>query len=115
MATIDITPQTLSVRFTTGERIGGLLRHIEVPREAVVSAQVEADGVSAVKGLRAPGLGLPGRRLIGTWRRVGEPRRTAVCVSRQEPAVRVRLRGQKWDELLIGTADPEGVVAQLSR
>jgi hypothetical protein len=114
MATIDITPQTLTVRFTTAEHIGGLIRDITVPRGAVAAVAVEPDGIRAVSGLRAPGLGLPGRRKVGTWRGLGDrPRRTAVSVSHGEPAVRITLVGQKFDQLLIGTKDAASVADAL--
>lgn len=115
MATIDITPEILTVRFTLGERIGGIISDITMPRSAVASVDVEPDGVRAVSGLRAPGLALPGRRKVGTWRGLGDqPRRTAVSVRGGEPAVRITLRGEKWDQLLIGAADAEAVAARLT-
>jgi hypothetical protein len=114
MATIDLTPQTLTVRFTTAEHVGGLIRDITVPRSAVTSVAVEVDGIRAVSGLRAPGLALPGRRKVGTWRGLGDqPRRTAVSVTRGEAAVRITLAGQKFDQLLIGTTDAESVAETL--
>jgi hypothetical protein len=114
MATIDLTPQTLTVRFTTAEHVGGLIRDITVPRSAVTSVAVEADGIDAVSGLRAPGLALPGRRKVGTWRGLGEhPRRTAVSVTHGEPAVRITLVGEKFDQLLIGTKDAASVADTL--
>jgi hypothetical protein len=114
MATIDITPQALTVRFTTAEHVGGLIRDITVPRSAVSSVAVEPDGIRAVGGLRAPGLQLPGRRKVGTWRGFGDqPRRTAVSVTRGEPAVRITLVGQKFDQLLIGARDAASVADAL--
>jgi hypothetical protein len=68
---------------------------------------VESDGISAARALRAPGLGVPGLRKIGTWRRRadGRTRRTAVSVRRGQPAMRIELRGTSWDQLLIGHDD----------
>jgi hypothetical protein len=114
MATIDITPQTLTIRFTTAEHVGGLIRDITVPRSAISAVVAEPDGIRAVSGLRAPGLALPGRRKVGTWRGLGEhPRRTAVSVTHGEPAVRITLVGQKFDQLLIGTKDAASVADTL--
>ena len=110
MATIEVTDRVLRVTFTGREKVAGLLRDIEVPRTAVVEATVEPDGVAAVRGLRAPGLGLP-RRKVGTWRQRG--RRTAVSVTAGRPAVRVRLEGTRYDELLVGDSDAAATVAAL--
>ena len=111
MATVTTTPQTLHVSLTRAERILGLLRDLEVPRSAVRAVEVVPDGLAAVRGLRAPGLGLPGRR-IGTWRGRGE--KTLVSVRRGQPAVRVRLAGQRFDALLLGVDDPAAVADTLT-
>jgi hypothetical protein len=112
MATLQLTDATLTVRLTRSEKIAGLLRDVEVPRSAVRSVDVVADPLPAVRGLRAPGLALPGSRKIGTWRGRGE--RTLVCVRRDQPALRIRLDGQRYDTLLIGTDDAATLAEALS-
>jgi hypothetical protein len=112
MATVTTTPQTLSVTLTTTEKTLGLLRDLTVPRSAVTSVEVVPDGLSAPRGLRAPGLGLPGVRKIGTWRARGE--KSLVSVRRGQPAVRVRLAGQRFDTLLVGADDAAAMAAELT-
>ena len=112
MATLQLTPQTLTVRFGRLEKIAGLVRDVDVPLSAVREVDVVRDALPATSGLRAPGLALPGRRKIGTWRSRGE--RTLVCVRRGQPAVRVRLTGQRHDTLLIGAVDATAVAAALA-
>jgi len=112
MATLQLTPSTLSLHLTRGEKIAGLLRDLDVPRSAVVDADLVAEPLTDVRGLRAPGLALPRRRKIGTWRRRGE--RTLVSVRRGQPAVRVRLTGQRFDALLIGADDAASLAADLA-
>jgi hypothetical protein len=111
MATITTTPQTVRITLTRTEKVLGLLRNLEVPRSAVTSVEAVPDGLSATRGLRAPGLGLPGVRKIGTWRGAGE--KTLVSVRRGQPAVRVRLSGQRFDTLLVGTDDAAAVAGAL--
>lgn len=113
---INLTPTNLSVTFSTYEKVAGLLRDISVPRDSVASVSVESDGISAARGLRAPGLGVPGLRKIGTWRRRadGRTRRTAVSVRRRQPAVRIELRGTSWNQLLIGHDDARAVATELA-
>ena len=111
MATLQLTPSALSLRLTRGEKLAGLLRDVDVPRSAVRDVELVAEPLSAVRGLRAPGLALPGRRKVGTWRRRGE--RTLVAVRRGQPAVRVRLTGSRYESLLVGADDAAAVVAAL--
>jgi hypothetical protein len=110
MATIHTTPGTLRVSLTRAERVLGLLRDLEVPLDAVRSVDVVPDGLAAARGLRAPGLGLPGRRKIGTWRRWGS--RTLVSVGRG-PAVRLVLSGRRVDTVLVGADDAPRVAAAI--
>ncbi len=112
MAELQLTPTTLTVRFPRREKIAGLVRDLAVPLDAVRDAEVVADPLTAVRGLRAPGLGLPGVRKIGTWRRPGE--RTLVSVRRNQPAVRVRLTGERYDALLIGADDAAPLAGRLA-
>ena len=113
MAVLELTETTLAVRFTRGEKLGGWVRDTEVPRSAIRSVQVVADALSATRGLRAPGLGLPGVRKIGTWRHSGE--RTLVSVSRDQPALRIELDGQPYDTWLIGADDAATLADRLAR
>ena len=111
MATIEMTPPTLRVSLTRGEKVLGVLRNLEVPLSAVRSVTVVPDGLAAARGLRAPGLGLPGRRKIGTWRRGGH--RSLVSV-RRGPAVRLELTGQRFDTVLVSADDAAAVAADVT-
>jgi hypothetical protein len=113
MATMTITqgtPATLSLRFTRFEKVLGLVRDQDIPLSAVTSARVEPSGLAAVRGLRAPGLGMPGLRMVGTWRGRG---RTLVSVRRGEPALMVELTGLRYERLVIGSPDAAALVEQL--
>jgi hypothetical protein len=113
MATVTVTPDIVSVSLTTGERVTGLLRDLQLPRSAVVSAEVVTDGLTGTRGLRAPGLSLPWTRKIGTWRRPGE--RVFVSVRAGEPALRLRVSHPRWSEVLVGTPDAALLAAELSQ
>ena len=111
MATIQTTSGTLRVSLTRTEKVLGLLRDLEAPLTAVRAVAVVPAGRAATRGVRAPGLGLPGLRLIGTWRRRGG--RTLVSVRRGRPAVRIELTGQRHDSVLVSTDDAAAVAAAL--
>src|SRR5689334_601812 len=103
MAEIRITDDELHVKLTTREKVAGLHGDISVPLTSVRDVRVEPDALAAVRGLRAPGLAVPGRTKIGTWR--GRGSRRFIVARRGVPAVRVTLSGVKPDELLVSTND----------
>ncbi|MFF4807075.1 hypothetical protein ACFY03_02480 [Micromonospora chersina] len=103
MATIDLSTDTIRVRLTPAEKLWALRGDLTFPRGSVRAVTVEPDGLRATRGLRAPGLGVPGLRKVGTWfSRAG---REFVSVHANQPAVRITLAGQRYDALLIGTDD----------
>lgn len=77
----------------------------------MTGVEVVPDGFTAVRGMRAPGLAIPRRRKIGTWR--GHGRKRFVDVRRGQPALVVRLAGQRYDELLLGSDTAEQLVQRL--
>lgn len=109
MASIHTSRESLDVRFTTLEKVLGLVRDRSFPLDAVTAVETTQDPMGAVRGLRAPGLGLPGVK-VGTWRGRG---RTLVAARRGTPAVLVSLQGQDYERLVISTDDAETVAASL--
>ena len=112
MSTLHLGADRLRVRLSLAEKIGGLHGDLDIPRSAIRTADVVADGLSAATGLRAPGLAVPGRVKMGTWR--GRGARRFVAVRRGQPALRLRLQGQPYDELLIGHDDAAALAARLT-
>lgn len=112
MATVDLSTDTIRVRLTPAEKVWALRGDLAFPRGAVRAVTVEPDGVRAIRGIRAPGLGVPGRRMVGTWR--GRTGREFVSVRADQPAVRITLTGQRYDSLLIG-ADDAAALAEAVR
>jgi hypothetical protein len=113
MAQITVTRDEVRIHFTLGERIGGLIRDQRIPLAAIRGLVVEASPVDAVRGMRAPGLSLPGRRKIGTWRARGH--KHLICVRRGQPAVRIESAGTRFDGYLVGADDPERIIAAIRR
>lgn len=112
MAAISITPTHVEVRFSTAEKVGGLVRDQVIPRNSIASVDLVDDGYAATEGVRAPGLGVPGRRKVGTWRSKGT--RHLVSVRRGQPAVRIALTGQRYDTMLLGTDTIAAITAELT-
>jgi alpha-beta hydrolase superfamily lysophospholipase len=102
---------TMTVTLTPAEKLAALHGDVRLPLTAVRDVRVERDGLAAVRGLRAPGLAVPGWRKIGRWRRRGS---TAFVLARRGmAAVRVRLAGAAFDELLVSTPDAAAVAEEI--
>jgi hypothetical protein len=112
MTTLHVEGNDLALRFTTFEKIAGLVRDTRVPLSSIRSVEVVEDGLAAAKGLRAPGLGLPGIRKLGTWRTLGA--KSLVSVRRDVPAVRITLDGERYDTLLVSTPDAAAIADRLA-
>lgn len=106
-----VTDDKLEIRFTRTEKLLGLLRDLDAPFSAVREVEVVPNGLTATTGLRAPGYAMPWSRKLGTWRRRGH--KSLVDVRRDQPALRVQLAGQPFDELLVGSDDAERLAADL--
>lgn len=112
MSEITITDDRIEVRFTRLEQLAGLVRDQSIPRAAITDVQLVPDGIRGASGWRAPGLGVPRTRKLGTWRRRGG--KVLVDVRRGEPAVRIGLRGERYDALLLAVPDAPAVAQALT-
>ncbi|SCE73611.1 hypothetical protein [Micromonospora mirobrigensis] len=111
MASVEITADRIRVRLSTAEKIFALRGDLSFPRTAVRGVEVVPNAVTMIRGLRAPGLGLPGLRNVGTWR--GRAGTEFVTVRAGQPAVRITLSGQPYDSLLIGSDDATTLAGRL--
>ncbi|HEX6956087.1 MAG TPA: hypothetical protein VF156_14535 [Agromyces sp.] len=103
MAEIRITDGRLRITLTRREKVAGLLGDVEVPLSSIRRVDLVDDAFDAVRGLRAPGLAIPGVTRVGTWR--GRGRRSLVVARRGRPALVVDLEGQRFDRLVLSTTD----------
>jgi len=105
MASITLERDQLIVHLTIPEKLASLHRDVRVPSRAIQDVAVEPRPLAAVRGLRAPGLSIPGRTKIGVWRKFRH--RGFVVARRDMPAVRFRLVGAAYDDLMVSVPDPE--------
>jgi hypothetical protein len=110
MAWMEIDGHHLVVRFSPAEHVLGLVRDLVVPLSSVDSVDLMSSW-REVRGLRV-GLGLPRVRLIGTWYSRG--RRQLVSLRRGIPALKVRLHGEKYDEVLVSVPETDLLLACLT-
>jgi hypothetical protein len=101
----------LVVRLSRWEKLGAFHDDVRVPLSAVEEVYVSRRPFHELRGIRAPGTGVPGRVALGTWRhRRGKD---FVALYRGKPAVIVRLRGTPFQRLLVADDDADAVVARI--
>jgi hypothetical protein len=111
MATVELSGRTLTIRLSTWEKVAGLHGDVGIPVDAIRSAEVVDDPLGATRGIRAPGLGLPGWRKLGTWR--GRGFTDFVAVERGRSGIRLHLADQPFDSVLFTVDDPKDLLGRL--
>ena len=113
MARLSIAADRLVMELQGLHKLWALKSRIDVPLAHVRGATVDPGIVREPKGLRAPGLHVPGAAVIGTFRRDGEKHFWDVT-GRAHPVV-VQLVDEDYDRLIVEVADPHAVVDQVNR
>jgi hypothetical protein len=112
MAQIHLSDNTIHIELSRWEKILGLMGDQTIPRSAITAAALETDPLAATRGLRAPGLGVPGSVKVGTWR--DKSRTTYVSIRRSTPAVRIETTGLDHDAYLVSVPDAAELVHRLA-
>jgi pimeloyl-ACP methyl ester carboxylesterase len=113
MVSIRLNAGALRVELTRGERLAALRRtDVVIPWGQIQAVEVVAEPIRLVHGLRAPGLGLPGRTKIGTWRSKG--RKTFAVTHRAAPGLRITLQNNTFDEILLSVTDSVRLCAEIA-
>ncbi len=115
MAELAIQGDELVVRLSPLERVAALHRDIRVPLTAVQSVCAEPDPWAALRGMRAPGTGLPGMIAYGVRRMTGA-RPDFAAVWGRRPAIRIELvPGSQYGRLVVTVADPDATLVAVRR
>lgn len=111
MAEVHLTRESLNVVLSPWEKVAALHRDLRLPLAAVTDVDVVADPLAEVTGVRAPGLHLPRRSKIGTWRSRG--RRIFAVAHANEPALRIGLAGAGYDAVIVSVPHAAAVAGRL--
>src|ERR1700752_5508104 len=110
MATRGVDANDLVVRLSVGEKIGALRGNIRVPLASVRAVRVSDTPWSELRGIRAPGTGLPG--VISLCTRRGHGFRDFAAVYGRRPALVVEMTGVSFDRLVVSSADAAEAAAR---
>jgi len=99
VATVELDERGLRLRLGRWERLGATHGDVEVLASSLAGAQAVADVWEQLRGVRAPGTGIPGVIMLGTTRHDDV---TDFCVVyRHGPGLVVDLRDHEFARILI--------------
>ncbi len=113
MARLSVSNDLLTVDVQGLHQLWAFKRRICVPLAHVRGATADAGIVQEPKGLRAPGLHVPGATVIGTFHRAGEKHFWDVRSGAH--AVVIELTGETYDRLIVDVDDPRSTVDTINR
>lgn len=111
MPRMTYTPNRVTVNLSIGERIAAVRGDIHLDPATIAEAEVVDSGLATVRGVRAPGLGLPGYAKIGTWRHRGAV--TVAIVQGRGSALHLRTSAGPVRDVLVTTDDPHADLAAI--
>ncbi len=111
MARLDVEGEHIVLRLSALEKLGAMHRNVTVPLTAVRDVRATDTPWSELRGLRAPGTGIPGVIALCTLR--GRGFRDFAAIYRRGPAVVIDAEGAKFDRLIVSCVDAASEVARL--
>lgn len=102
--TVLIQDEKLIIKLSFWSRVWSMKSHLEFPLEQVVGATHDSGIEREQKGFRAPGTHFPRLITAGTYYLKGE--KSFWNIRNGDNAVVIRLRGAKYQQVVIETGDP---------
>jgi len=112
VAKLQVEGDELVVTMHTSEELGALHGSIRVPLAAVRSVRAVDDPWTELRGIRAPGTGIPGVIALGTLR--GSFGKDFAAVYHHRPGVVVELQGAEYSRLVVTADDAVEVAARIA-
>ena len=108
---VAIVGQTLEIEPQGLDKVWSFKGKLVVPLEHVLGASEDPGILEDAKGLRSPGLHVPGK-WAGTYIEHGE--KTFWNVTRPESPIVIQLKGERYDRLVLGVEQPRDLVNQIN-
>jgi len=112
VATIAVLGEDLVVEMTLLERAEAFHSSVRVRRSAVREVRVVESAWPELRGVRAPGTGIPGVIAVGTRR--GFFGKDFAVVHGRAPAVVVDLEGEEYSRLVVTSNDAAALAATIT-
>jgi hypothetical protein len=112
VAEIRCDDTTLTVALSPIEMLGAMHRSLTIPLEHIVSVRVSSAPRRELRGIRAPGTGLPGVIRLGTWR--GRNGKDFAAVYRNRPVLVVDLADEAFQRLVVTVADADAICHRIA-
>jgi hypothetical protein len=109
VATLRYDGDELVLHLAWLEKLGAFRGDVRVPRSSIREVRASDRPWSELRGMRAPGTGIPGVISLGTRR--GGGIRDFVAVYGNRPAVVAELEGAEFDRLVVSVHDTADVAA----
>jgi hypothetical protein len=113
MAQLVEDAHDLRVEMTRLERIGSFHASFAVPLSSVIGVRASTDAWKELRGMRAPGTGIPGVIMLGTCR--GAFGKDFCVVRGHGPGVVIDLTGSEFARLVISDAQAPITAERLRR
>jgi hypothetical protein len=113
VAGLSVEGDELVLTLSAVEKVEGFHGSIRVPVSTVRDVRSVDDPWSELRGIRAPGTGVPGVIAVGTRR--GSDIRDFVVVHGQGPAVVVDMDGAEFGRFVITDENAQAVATELRR
>jgi hypothetical protein len=111
MAELQIEGTDLVLHLSGVEKAEGLHGDLRVPLGSVTGARAVDDLWEELRGMRAPGTGVPGTLAVGTWR--GSFGKDFAVVHGHGPGIVVDLAGAANSRLLVSAADAAALALRI--
>lgn len=108
---VNIVGENLVIEPRGLNKLWSFTRRLEIPLDHVRGATHDPGASKEPKGIRAPGLGLPGKT-AGTFHRDGVT--TFYNVSGRTDTIVIELVDEKYRRLVLTVADPRDVVRRVN-
>ena len=112
MATLEVVGENLVVRLSWFEKLEAFHPDVSVRRSGVREVRVVDNAWPELRGVRAPGTGIPGVVAVGTRR--GTFGKDFDVVHGKGPAVVVELEGEKYARLVVTSQDAGALAARVT-